>query len=306
MIKKLVLLLLFKANLVFAAPDIKQLLDKMQVSASTNNYQATLVLHEGENIYSLLVEHRAGSGTQREFERLVSLQGAKQEMIVDGARMLVLLPNGKHDFVLRNPLADTFLNLHNSLEKYQINLSGEDRVAGRKAYVLDIKAKDNYHYSYRLWLDKVSGLYLRAKWLADDNKLKSEALFTSIKFAGPDVKNHQAYANSNPPSATMRLNAKKLKNPKLKIGWLPKDFVLLDKFSHPVEGAIPTEQLVFGDGMVKVSVYVDEAKKSPVTGFLDMGRTSCFGRKLNGKHITVLGEMPPATVKRIAESIESK
>jgi|GEM_PF-5326368 len=309
MINRLFVVLLFfvKIDLVFAAPDINQLLNKMLETASGANYQATLVLHERGNISSFMVEHRAANGSSREYERLISLQGVKQEMIVDDARMLVLLPNGKRDTVLRNPLADTFLNLHKSLDKYEIKFVGKDRVAGRNSYVLNIKAKDKYHYSYRLWLDQETGLYLRAKWLNHNDNLKSEAMLTSLRFIAPKLNKPVSTFTIKGEFGSEKIIGKQFKDNALKIGWLPPGFMLLEKFDQPAEDQELKKHLVFGDGMVKISVYLDDGSKSALSGFLDIGRTSFFGRKLlNGKHITVLGEMPPVTVQKIAESIEHK
>ncbi len=310
MIKRsFILSLVLLANISFARPDAVQLLQNMTRSARLNNYQANLVLAEDNKLTSFMIEHRASSGGAREWERMVSLQGVKQEAVVDNVRMLLLLPNGKRDIVLRNPLADTFLNLQNSLQKYTVNFIGEDRVAGRPSYVLHIKAKDEYHYSYLLWLDKETGIYMRAQWLDKNDKIKSEAMFTSIKFKR--IQNNLAeagvFASSSAVASTSSANKEiTIDSSMIDIGWLPENFSLVNKLTYPPEGPGQTEHLIFGDGTVRVSVYIDMTNESAIQGPIDLGRTSGFSLDVADKHITVLGEMPSLTLKKIAKSIVRK
>lgn len=303
----IVLSLLANAGLAEPAADVVQILKKMTVAARTNNYQANLVLSKGNKLTTLMMEHRASQGSSREWERLVSLQGTKQETVVDGARMLVLLPNGKRDRVLRNPLADTFLNLHHSLEKYTVKFLGTDRVAGRVSNVLHIRAKDKYHYSYLLWLDKDTGVYLRAQWLDNAEDIKFEAMFTSITFKS--VKNEDLNVNVQNIESTMLASKsiEKLNQANMvEVGWLPSGFTLLKKLTHPPEGPGRTEHLVFGDGTIKVSVYIDMKDAVTTEGPLDFGRTCGFSLNVADKNITVLGEMPGLTLKKIAQSVVLK
>ena len=62
--------------------------------------------------------------------------------------------------------------------------------------------------------------------------------------------------------------------------------------------------LVFSDGQVAVSVFVEPAPPTPQSGGLShQGGINVYSRQLDDHLITVLGEAPGATVRQIAYSV---
>jgi sigma-E factor negative regulatory protein RseB len=63
--------------------------------------------------------------------------------------------------------------------------------------------------------------------------------------------------------------------------------------------------LLYGDGVASVSVYVEALSRGvPVfTGAASRGALSLHGRVVGGHQITVLGDVPAATVERFAQGI---
>jgi sigma-E factor negative regulatory protein RseB len=72
-----------------------------------------------------------------------------------------------------------------------------------------------------------------------------------------------------------------------------------------MEGAPePRRHLVYTDGLASVSVFVDVADgDSETEGFSSMGAASAYSLLRDGLYITAMGEVPPATVRRIAMSM---
>ena len=62
--------------------------------------------------------------------------------------------------------------------------------------------------------------------------------------------------------------------------------------------------LVYSDGLVAVSVFVEPlAAAPPPPGSLQQGSLNVYSVKLDDYFVTVLGEVPGATVRQIATSV---
>jgi sigma-E factor negative regulatory protein RseB len=85
---------------------------------------------------------------------------------------------------------------------------------------------------------------------------------------------------------------------------LPPGF-LLASHSHNdgVDGVY--EHMVYSDGLAAVSVYVEQqtAGSEIKQGFNQLGTNNAFVRRQGGLQITVIGEVPPVTVKSIANEV---
>ena len=74
----------------------------------------------------------------------------------------------------------------------------------------------------------------------------------------------------------------------------------------PGDGA-PVSHVMVSDGMASVSVYVEHLsaleQDTSVAGLSSMGAMNAYGLSLGSGFVTVVGEVPPATVRRIAEAV---
>jgi sigma-E factor negative regulatory protein RseB len=92
-------------------------------------------------------------------------------------------------------------------------------------------------------------------------------------------------------------------------GWTVK--ALPPGFSKVVEGyrtlrgkVAPVAHLVFSDGLVAVSVFVEPMPDAPQPiGLSRQGGINVYSRQLNDHLVTVLGEAPGATVRQMAYSV---
>lgn len=71
------------------------------------------------------------------------------------------------------------------------------------------------------------------------------------------------------------------------------------------EGA-SAEHMVFSDGLATLSVYIEKAKSEAQAflGLSTMGAMNAFGAVVDGYQVTVVGEVPPATVQMVAASMQ--
>ena len=68
----------------------------------------------------------------------------------------------------------------------------------------------------------------------------------------------------------------------------------------------PLEHIVYSDGMAVISVFVDNVapgRTTPVQGFSVSGAMSTFTTENHQHQVTVVGEVPPLTVRQIATSM---
>jgi sigma-E factor negative regulatory protein RseB len=68
------------------------------------------------------------------------------------------------------------------------------------------------------------------------------------------------------------------------------------------------DQLVFSDGLATVSVFIEPlaASVKPVQGLSSQGIINVYARVLDDRQVTVLGEVPAATVTQIGNAVMHK
>ena len=92
-------------------------------------------------------------------------------------------------------------------------------------------------------------------------------------------------------------------------GWMVKD--LPPGFTKVIEGyrtlrgkPAQVAHLVFSDGLVAVSVFIEPTPANPQpVGLSQQGGINVYSRQLDDHLVTVLGEAPGATVRQIAYSV---
>ena len=74
-------------------------------------------------------------------------------------------------------------------------------------------------------------------------------------------------------------------------------------------GDMPIEHLVYSDGLAAISVFIeprDEKKKAKMKGATGMGAVHAFRAVVDDHQVTVVGEVPAATVALVGNSIRQK
>jgi len=62
---------------------------------------------------------------------------------------------------------------------------------------------------------------------------------------------------------------------------------------------------VYSDGLATVSVFVEKSGDASehLEGFTSHGAVNTYSTQANGHQVTVIGEVPPITVRKIAASV---
>lgn len=277
----------------------------------TRAYEGTLIYSHDGGIESMSLIHGVIDG--REHERLRVLTGEPFEVIRDGDTVVCVWPASGRMLVDQRP-GDLLppkppRRLHALPSEYTVTLEGEARVAGRSARILHIQARDGYRYGYRMWLDERTGLMLRSDLLGSDNEVVERLMFVSLRELD-SVRAEQfepsldglRYAEHGDPGD----ESESLDEPGWRIGDLPAGFRAVShrRRAMPPHGRM-VQHSVFTDGLASVSVFVEPpgADAMPLEGLSRMGAVNAFGLEVEGHRVTAIGEVPAASVRRIAVSV---
>ena len=320
MIKKVVsflslLVISFVAIADHPKEDVEKWLAKMHNAAHMINYEGTFVYGQNNEMTSMQIIHSVDK--KGEFERLISLDGSGREVIRSGDTVTCILPDKKSVVVDKSRPDTEFppkfpLKIKELSKFYSFHFGKNGRVAGRAAIKLMIKPKDNYRYAHTLWIDTESGLLLKDHLIGDNGKIVEQFMFTQINY--PDVIKKTRLVSSIKSKKFTWYKAKdfKSKNETRKsMSWkvlkVPPGFVPGVKRHHKMTmSEMPVEHFMYSDGLSSVSIFVEKQMKHSknLIGGSTMGAVNAYGRAVGKYHVTVVGEVPHATVKMIGDSVE--
>lgn len=293
------------------------LISRVAPATKTLNYEGTFIYAHGSQIDSMRIVHKADGGT--ETERLLSLTGPAREVIRDGAKITCTFADDRAVMVeKRQPQDFIGLPLSEPIEKigrfYDFELLADDRVAERPAKVVLIRPKAPDRYSYQLWIDTASNLLLKSTVLADSGQVLEQVMFIEVAVGGP-IDEARLAAELDGADYTWHTNeedaaaASPGTPTELNVGWVPAGFALKNTHTQLLSSSrMPVRHAVYSDGLAMVSVFVEEraADVPPLQGYSAMGAVNAFSRMDASHQITVVGEVPQSTVRRIAASVAIK
>jgi sigma-E factor negative regulatory protein RseB len=270
------------------APQPAELLERMSRSLQSLEYEGVFVyVHEGRVDAVQVTRTQSADGP---VDRLVTLSGDRREVVREGRQLRCLTPGGTvtasagERFALLAPDPAQVARLQ---ESYRFSIAGNDRVAGFDATVIDAVPLDAYRYAYRLWLERASGMLLASMLREPAGGPVEQLAFTSLRLRESGLV----------PVATAPEPA-----PAAPAGWtvadLPPGFRLIARPQAPNGG----EHLLYSDGLASVSVYIERGAAS-LLGAARRGAVNAYGRALGEVHVVVVGDLPAATVARIAASV---
>jgi len=294
----------------------RQWLDAMSGAVQNLDYDGTFVYLHDDKLEAMRIIHRNGEDGVR--ERLASLTGSAREVLRNNESVTCIMPDSKSVMVgqsrPRQPFPVVPRNLEALERHYRIESAGDDRIAGYMTRVIAIIPKDHYRYGYRFWIDKDSRMFLRSDLTGNDNRPIEQVMFTRLGIGGPipDVALQSSLTGDGYTWYQQDAEEKQAEQPETTPHWtvsrLPSGFELTNfqlKRMHPGNGA--TEHMVYSDGLATVSVYVENgpADGDVITGLSGMGAMNAYGIRIDGHQVTVVGEVPAATVEMMARSVRA-
>lgn len=294
-------------------------LERMPVASRTLNYDGVFVYRHAGGMETIRVIHRVVDGNEQ--ERLTSLDGDRREILRDPERVTCIWSDNKSVLVdesrRRGLLGSGLFQASDLLlQQYRLEMGGEARIAGRAAREVRVAPVDEFRYGYRLWLDVGSALLLKAQLLDNKAVVLEELLFTRIELPEeiPDnvLESEVASEGFNRhttagPSAPAQ--APKMALPRWAVGWVPPGFYQRGYAREPLGGGqTPVDHLVYSDGLAAFSIYLEQltGDRKPFEGLSQMGALTAYGKRLGEFQVTVVGDVPRATVDRVGRSVQRR
>ena len=313
----LLAVVLAAAPFAASADDARDWLDRMEHAVESLSYEGTFVHMVGNRLETMHVIHRAVDGQVS--ERLFSRDQPGREILRQGDKVTCIFADQRTVLVERRRgrsgaplLAALPQDDDESVEQwYEFLVSGDGRKLGRSARIIEIRPRDAYRYGHRLWLDHITAMPLKIQLLDPEGKALEQIQFVSM-IVPAEISDARLQPDVEVEGFTWleqdRLPPEDDVNPGEQ--WTtadsPPGFLLKEARIRTLPGAEhPVDHLVFSDGMATVSVFVEpvEATDRELSGLSRMGAAHAFTLILNGRQITAVGEVPPATVERLARAL---
>ena len=302
---------------------VRTWLSRIHEAANQRNFQGTFVVSGGGAVASARISHFLEGNNQ--FERIESLDGQARHVLRHNDLVQTVWPGKRLALIEQRDLLASFPALLQAgddriTEFYDVYRQDADRVAGHEAHVLWVKPKDAYRYGYRLWADKASGLLLRADVLGERDDVLETSAFSDVVIGvkpQPDMVLHamkklEGYRVVRPVLTPTSLEAE---------GWALRDgvpgFRQVSCVKRPLDTgatekeaveASPALQAIYSDGLTHVSVFIEPFNAArhlrPLHAFV--GATQTMMRKHGEWWVTVVGDVPPGTLRMFAKGLERK
>ena len=297
---------------------INDWLMRMHEASRKRSYIGTFVVSSGGAMSSAKIWHVCEGDQQ--MERVETLTGAPRSIFRHNDQVVTFMPDHK---VVRSEKRESlgmFPQLLQSTDGriadfYKVKQEGTDRVAGVEADIVQLVPKDNMRFGYRVWTEQKKGLVVKLQTLDTDSKVLEQAAFSELQLDAPVKMDKllqmmgkvEGYRVEKPVLVKTSASAEGwvLKAPVA--GFKPMSCYKRPVTANPAPGEEPL-QWIFSDGLASVSIFVEpfDRQRHERESSLSMGATQTITRQLDTYWVTVMGEVPMATLKLFANGLERR
>ena len=300
--------LFFSAN---ASADVSSgaLLQQMNLATQSLNYELSFVSINKQGVESLRYRHARLNN--QALAQLLQMDGPRREVVQRGSEISYFEPgldpftlNG--DYIVDSLPSLVYTDFKRLAPYYDFISVGRTRIADRLCDVIRVVARDGTRYSYIVWLDSETKLPMRVDLLDRDGETLEQFRVVSFSVNAQVSSNMQSLATTNlPPLLSVPQGDKASFN--WAPDWLPQGFVEIagSRRTLPTISS-PVESRLYSDGLFSFSVNVNPATATSAEQMLRTGRRTVSTTVRNNAEITIVGELPPQTAKRVADSVKFK
>lgn len=292
-------------------------LQKMAEAAQKLNYTGTFIYQSGGNSETSRITHVVDASGEQ--EKLEVLDGSPREVVRTNDEVKCFLPDDKIVIVEKRSQYKAFpALLPSSLgslgENYLMRKGKAVRIAGYDSQLIVLEPRDNLRYGHMLWAEAGSGLLLKARIMNEKNEPVEQFAFTQLQIGGAIDKSSLKPKYGSADADWRVQNALAAETAPDAGDWVFKSS--LPGFRKSVgmkrrtaSGGAETTHFVFSDGLASISVFIeqlDERQKNAEPTTYSAGAINVYKRVAGGYLLTILGEVPPASLKRLGDGIEPK
>jgi sigma-E factor negative regulatory protein RseB len=287
-----------------------ELLDRMNNVVAVIDYEGTVIRWQNGESEALKIVHKIIDGVIN--EKLMTQEGNGLEIIRIGNDVHCILPDKQTVLIEEWNNQSTVFSALPSSEirygaEYDVSIISGDRVAGRTAIMLAVRPHDEFRYGHRIWLDEETSFPLKTEMISIDGELIEQIKFVDIRIGNNIAKDALAPSMSL-DNFSWYTEPVRYEPVEVDTDWesidLPSGFRATSTKTEKFPGAdAPVTHIVYSDGMATVSVFVAEKNEIQFAERSNFGASNTYSIRQGDFQITVVGEVPAATVRRIAISM---
>ena len=298
-------------------PDLGAWLSRVHEASRRRAYVGTFVVSAGGHMASARIWHVCDG--EQQVERVESLSGVPRFTFRRNDQVMTFLPQSKVVISEKRESLGMFPNLLPSADtaiaqSYRLKRSGQERVAGFEADVVQLQAQDRQRFGYRVWTEKKTGLVVKLQTLDSAGRVLEQAAFSELQLNAPVsmgkltqmMNKTQGYEVETPVFVKTSAAAEGWAFRSVVSGFNPvscKSRVVSAEAGAPSADIL---QCVFSDGLASVSLFIEgfDARRHAQSGAQAMGATHTLTRRLGDWWLTAVGEVPSSTLVIFAQGLE--
>jgi sigma-E factor negative regulatory protein RseB len=300
------------ARAVAGDDDALSQLERARIAARRLDYRGEFIVQRGPESSHSRIIHLGRSATEQ--ERLTSLDGEPAETLRRDDEILTYLPAQRRLLNERRlPLAHfpglSSLSRAQLRRDYLMRSFAGGQVAGRDAVAVALDARDAFHYSYRFWFDRTSGLLLRAQTVSEKGEVVEQIGFRQLTTGSFPLALLKPAIGSTNSWRVDRAAMRALDLSHWQLGWVPDGFVRVATVSRSLTSTAGSRrdvaQILYSNGLSSLSVFIEPWSAARSLAPLRLGALNMVGKRQGKFWLTIVGEVPMIAIRHVADAIES-
>ena len=286
------------------------LLQQMSQASNTLNYEFAYVSVNKQGVDSLRFRHALFE--KHQFAQLLQMDGPRLEILQRDNEISYFEPGLEPftlagDHIVDSLPAIVYADFGRLAQFYDFISVGRTRVSDRLCEVIRVVPRDGTRFGYVIWIDTVTKLPLRADLLDRDGESLEQFRVISFAVDSQIMTMMQGLQKVNLPPLLAMPVSENVQFDWL-VNWLPSGVDEVSRSRRTLPGInVPIEARLYSDGLFSFAVNINPSTgESSTERYIRTGRRTVYTDIRDNKEITVVGELPPATAKRIADSVVFK
>ncbi|RJT43157.1 sigma-E factor regulatory protein RseB [Rahnella woolbedingensis] len=297
---------LLTPSIASADPTSEALLQGMGKASQSLNYEMGFINITKQGIDSFRYRHAVSN--QSSLAQLVLMDGPRREIVQRG-KDISYFETGLQPFTLDgdhivDSLPSIVFSDFSQLSKYYDFIAvGRARAADRLSQVIRVVSRDGTRFSYVIWVDEQTKLPMRVDLLDRDGETLEQFRVISFDDGKQVIGTLAEIEKANLPPV-LSLPASEQVKFGWQVKWLPAGVTEVASSRRSLPNMpVTIESRLYTDGLFSFSVNISATTNGLSEQLIRQGRRTVQTEVRNGNEITVVGELPPSTAKRITDSI---
>jgi sigma-E factor negative regulatory protein RseB len=283
----------------------------MQQAMKSLNYQGTLAFLKNNKLDTMKYSHAVNNKVEQEY--LLSLNSPMREVLRHEGNVSCIFKDSKSIEINHRPSGRSFIvdlpeNFNQQSAAYDFILAGQQEVAMISTQIINIKPKDDFRYTRKIWIGLQHFLPLKIEVYNLTGAIIEQVMFTelSIEKKLPLIKMDMNY-DSLKVKHIHQSSLQKMKKADFLLNNLPKGFKKVFFVQMQMHGSKKSvEHLLLSDGFSSVSIYQETQDGSIPEGIQSAGTIHSLVKTIENFQFVIMGDVPVKTIQFIADGIKFK